>query len=104
MDAWPIHKPADLPQSPSADLAHASADSRPQDTRDEVIAAFQHTARKVLQRIAREPKFAHVMHGTDCYSSLLQAYAASLGKTLSQTGLPSSMMPIEDVWYALHKD
>ena len=69
------------------------------DEKEKVINAFQEAARKVMIRINRDDRFAHVMYGTDCYDSIITAYAQSLGKTLPEM---SSLKPVVEIWNLLH--
>ena len=61
-------------------------------------------AQKVMRRMVRDDAFYRVMHGTDCYSSILEAYAMSLGKDFDELECPPSMMPVEDMWNWLHAE
>lgn len=78
-----------------------NTEARPADSKEQVK-AFQNATRKVMRRMARDERFGHVMYGTDVYSSLLAAYAASLGKTLSDDNRTPSLVPVETIWNELH--
>jgi hypothetical protein len=60
---------------------------------------FQEAARKIMQRVFLDDKYAYVMIGTDVYESVLKAYALSLGKELPRD---AAMQSVEDIWKILH--
>lgn len=68
----------------------------------EVVFAFQCATKKLMRRMYEDKEFGAKMYGTDVYSSLLAAYAASLGKTLSGAKIEPSLEPVESIWNELH--
>ena len=68
----------------------------------EVVCAFKCATKKLLRRMYENKQFATSMYGTEVYSSLLTAYAASLGKTLSGAKIEPSLEPVESIWNELH--
>jgi hypothetical protein len=66
----------------------------------EVVSGFQTAARALMKRMHDDERVFYVLHGTETYSKVLHAYAASLGKKIPED---ASLMPIAEVWTMLHQ-
>lgn len=63
------------------------------------VEAFQEAVRKVMVKMMDNNDFRYQMAGSATYSSLLKAYAMSLGKELPEM---ASLMKVEKMWDLLH--
>ena len=73
--------------------------AQPATAEQQAIAAFQKAGRTMMRRMHEDPKYCYVMHGTETYNQMLEAFALSKGKVLPEM---ACLKPVTEMWEFLH--
>ena len=71
----------------------------PATAEQQAIAAFQKAGRTMMRRMHEDKKYFHVMHRTETYNQMLEAFALSQGKVLPEM---ACLEPLPEMWAFLH--